>query len=138
VPSERLSPSAAASGRKTRLRVVVIEDNEDAAVTLQDVLELEGHEVAIAHDGRRGIETVLEWQPDVVLCDVGLPDIDGLEVGARLRAAGFRARLVAVTGYASPADIERSRRAGFDEHVAKPVDPGQLDQLLGIATDPAV
>jgi CheY-like chemotaxis protein len=115
--------------------VVVIDDNEDATATLRDVLELEGHHVVAALDGRSGIDAALTARADVVLCDVGLPDIDGFEVARRLRAAGLRSRLVALTGYARPDDAQRALLAGFDDHLAKPADPDALMALL--ASTPA-
>jgi PAS domain S-box-containing protein len=110
--------------------ILVIEDNEDAALTMRDLLELEGHRVTVARDGPQGLEAAAREQPDVVLCDVGLPTIDGYVVAARLRAAHNPALLIALTGYASPEDAERARQAGFDHHLAKPVDPGELASLM--------
>jgi CheY-like chemotaxis protein len=91
--------------------VLVIEDSEDAAYTLRDILQLEGHRVTIARDGQSGIAAALAQATDVVLCDIGLPGIDGYEVARRLRADGSRARLIALTGYATPTDVERAREA---------------------------
>jgi CheY-like chemotaxis protein/two-component sensor histidine kinase len=116
------------------LRICIIDDNEDAAHTLQDVLELDGHDVHIAMDGQRGLDLALAVQPDVVLCDVGLPVLDGLEVARRLRAAGSTAMLVALTGYASTEDVQFARDAGFDHHLAKPTDLARLDAVLAEAT----
>ncbi len=111
------------------LRICVIDDNEDAADSLHDVLELEGHDVHVAMDGQLGIDLVLTVHPDVVLCDVGLPGLDGFEVARRLRAAGSTAMLVALTGYASFEDVQRALGAGFDHHLAKPTD---LDRLYAV------
>lgn len=116
-----------------RLRICIIDDSEDAAETLHDLLELEGHDVHVAMDGDRGIELVLLVHPDVVLCDVGLPDLDGCEVARRLRAAGVTAMLVALTGYASSEDVQRARDAGFDHHLAKPANLEQVDAVLAQA-----
>jgi PAS domain S-box-containing protein len=129
VPPRRANGAAATAAR----RVLIIEDNEDAGSTLRDLLELDGHEVMVAHDGRAGVEAALATRPDVVLCDVGLPDLDGFEVARRLRAAGSRARLVALSGYAAPDDVARARGAGFDEHLAKPPDLDRLAHLLASA-----
>jgi len=123
-------PAPSAAPPRVRRRVVLIEDNPDSALTLRDLLELEGHAVVVAPDGARGIEAALSAAPDVVLCDVGLPDLDGYEVARRLRAGGSRSRLVALTGYASPEDVERARAAGFDDHLAKPPDLGRLASIL--------
>ncbi len=109
-------------------RVLVIEDNPDAAESLKTVLELRGHIVAVAHTGPEGIEKARTMQPHVVLCDIGLPGMDGFEVGRALRAdpALSRTTLVALSGYALPEDVEKAREAGFDRHLAKPVDPSDL------------
>jgi CheY-like chemotaxis protein len=118
---------------------VVIDDNQDATATLRDVLELEVHHVVAAFDVRSGIDAALNARADVVLCVVGLPDIDGFEVARRLRAAGLRSRLVALTGYARPDDAQRALLAGFDDHLAEPADPDALMALLASAPvkDPA-
>jgi signal transduction histidine kinase len=109
-------------------RVLVIEDNVDGADTLRDVLELDRHEVRVAHDGLAGVAAAREFLPDVVLCDIGLPGIDGYEVARRIRSdpALRGASLVAVTGYALAEDRERARAAGFDAHLAKPLSPDAL------------
>lgn len=112
------------------VRVLVIEDNEDSAAGLREFLELHGHEVSVACDGPAGLEAVRTWAPDVVFCDVGLPGLDGYEVARRLRAEGSRARLIALTGYARAADIERAHQAGFDDHLAKPADLERLASSL--------
>jgi CheY-like chemotaxis protein len=112
--------------------VLIIENNVDAASTLADVLAIEGHDPRVAHDGRSGVALALELKPDVVLCDIGLPDIDGYEVARTLRSNGAlpRVRLVALSGYAQPEDRERARRAGFDAHLAKPPPLSELNDLL--------
>jgi len=114
--------------------VVLIEDNQDAAETVRELLEQEGHQVVVAHDGLHGLEAVLAADPDVVLCDLGLPSIDGYEIARRLRARGARARLVALTGYAAPDDVERAHQAGFDGHLAKPSDLETLLAMVGEST----
>jgi signal transduction histidine kinase/CheY-like chemotaxis protein len=122
-----LAPDAAASRtpevRKPPSRsIVIIEDNADAAATLADLLALDGHQVQVASDGRTGVELVRRVRPDLVFCDIGLPDLSGYEVARALRGdEALRAtRLVALSGYAQPEDRERSREAGFDAHLAKP------------------
>jgi signal transduction histidine kinase/CheY-like chemotaxis protein len=111
-------------------RILVIEDNEDGRAMMEALLELEGHEVRTAADGASGVATALEWQPDVVLIDIGLPDFDGREVARRLRAADLPAKLVAVSGYGQPEDERRSRQAGFDLHLTKPIPPDRLRSVL--------
>lgn len=115
--------------------VLLIEDNVDAAQTLADILELSGHRVRVAHDGTTGIETARELRPDVVLCDIGLPDVNGYEVARTLRAdPSLRStRLVAVSGYAHYADKQKALDAGFDAHLTKPPDLDRLKELLAEA-----
>jgi CheY-like chemotaxis protein len=111
---------------------VIIDDNEDVAQTLADVLEIAGHRVEIALTGRSGIELVRRVRPQFVICDLGLPDLDGFEVARILRQDGsLRAtRLIALSGYTQQEDQERAREAGFDSHVAKPPSPDELNALL--------
>jgi PAS domain S-box-containing protein len=112
--------------------ILVIEDNLDAGETLAEILELEGHRVRVARDGRSGLDLARELHPDVVLCDIGLPDIDGYEVARTLRRDdALRAtRLIALSGYAQPEDRQRARDAGFDAHIAKPPDVDKLMSVL--------
>ena len=115
-----------------RRRVLIIEDNLDAAETLRLVLEMGDHEVTVAYDGRAGIEKVRAFHPDLVLCDIGLPEMDGYAVARAIRAdpALASTELVAVTGYALPDDLRKVREAGFDRHLAKPVPLAQLEEVL--------
>jgi CheY-like chemotaxis protein len=112
--------------------VLIIEDNADAAETLADLLVLNGHHTRIAHDGTSGIALALELKPDFVLCDLGLPDLDGYAVARALRsnAALSRTRLVALSGYAQAEDRARARDAGFDAHLPKPPPLSELYDLL--------
>ncbi len=113
-------------------RVLVVEDNQDAAATMRDFLVLSGHEVALAYSGPQGVEAARRFHPEVVLCDLGLPEMDGFQVASTLRRdpATRGVRLIAVTGYGRDEDRRRSKEAGFDLHLTKPVDPGQLARLL--------
>ena len=115
--------------------VLVVEDNEDAADTLAEIVALGGHRVRIARDGRSGIALARELRPDVVLCDIGLPDVSGLDVARALRAdPALRAtRLVALSGYAQPEDRRRAAEAGFDAHLAKPAPLAEIQALLEAA-----
>ncbi|HYD40769.1 MAG TPA: CHASE3 domain-containing protein [Anaeromyxobacter sp.] len=129
-PLEAATPAHRPAQAEGAVRVLVIEDNEDSAESLRDILELQGHEVSVAHDGPEGLARARAAEPDVVLCDVGIPGLDGYEVARRLRAAGTRARLVALTGYAGAEDVARAHQAGFDAHLAKPPDLERLERLL--------
>jgi PAS domain S-box-containing protein len=113
------------------LVILVIEDNLDAGQSLADVLEIQGHRVHVARDGRSGLALARELRPDVVLCDIGLPDIDGYDVARELRGddAARTTRLVALSGYAQPEDRQRACDAGFDAHIAKPPD---IDELVSV------
>jgi signal transduction histidine kinase/CheY-like chemotaxis protein len=114
------------------MRVLVIEDGDDAREMLQAMLKLHGHEVRTAGTGLAGVAEAERYEPDVVLLDIGLPDIDGYEVARRLRgmASGSAMRLVALTGYGQSEDEAAAYAAGFDLHVTKPVDPEALANIL--------
>ena len=120
------------AGAAAPRRILIIEDNEDAAETLRVVLELHEHVVEIAYSGRDGIEKARAFHPDVVLCDIGLPEMDGYEVARAMRAdpALRRVALVAVSGYVQPEDVEMAREAGFDAHLAKPPSIDALERAL--------
>jgi PAS domain S-box-containing protein len=113
-------------------RVLVIEDNEDAAESLRQVLELGEHVVDVAYTGREGVEKARAFHPDVVLCDIGLPEMDGYQVARTMRAdpeLGGVA-LIAVSGYAQPEDVATATEAGFDAHLAKPPSIDTLERAL--------
>ncbi|AUX40352.1 histidine kinase [Sorangium cellulosum] len=124
-------PEAPAAPAAAARRVVVIEDNADLRESLRLLLELSGHHVNFAADGLTGVATVLAEKPDAVLVDIGLPGIDGYQVARALRAAlGDRVFLAALTGYGQPEDKRRSRAAGFDAHLTKPVEIDVVERLL--------
>jgi CheY-like chemotaxis protein len=111
-------------------RVLVVDDNRDAADTLVQLLELMGHEAHVARDGTSAVQTVDQQRPEIVLLDIGLPDMSGYEVATRIRAlAGTQPRLIALTGWGQDEDRRKSSAAGFDAHWTKPVDPAMLEQL---------
>jgi PAS domain S-box-containing protein len=123
-------PERVASGRGRR--VLVIDDNVDAAETLRDVLEMSGHSVAVAHHGPAALALARTFAPDAVLCDIGLPGMDGYAVARAFRADAERGGvlLVALTGYALPEDLRRAAEAGFDVHLAKPPPLEAIEALL--------
>jgi PAS domain S-box-containing protein len=122
----------AAPGPDRSRRILIVEDNDDARESLRLLLESLGHRVIEAGDGPRGLALALHHQPEVVLIDLGLPELDGYEVARALRASpiGKSAALIAVTGYGQADDRRRSKDAGFDAHLVKPVSQGVLSSLL--------
>jgi PAS domain S-box-containing protein len=115
-----------------KLRVLVVEDNKAAADMLRVLLELYGYDATVAYTGPAGVAAAKAWGPDVVLCDIGLPGLDGYGVVRELRKdpATAHARVIAVTGYGSDEDRRKSGEAGFDAHLVKPADPARLQELL--------
>jgi CheY-like chemotaxis protein len=113
-------------------RVLIIEDNQDAADSLRDMVDLFGHQADVAYHGLKGVEAARRFEPDIILCDVGLPGLDGYGVARALRAEPQFADtlLIAVSGYGQEEDRCRSRDAGFDLHLIKPVDADELERLL--------
>jgi PAS domain S-box-containing protein len=129
--SDEPVPVRRATGRR---RVLIIEDNDDARRMLRHLLDHAGHEVHEASEGDDGLSRALALAPDAVIVDIGLPGLDGYAIARRLREAGPPGLLlVAVTGYGQDGDRRRSREAGFDVHLTKPVDPVVLDTLLARA-----
>jgi CheY-like chemotaxis protein len=129
--SRRLSDTAPA-GSRTRRRVLGVDDNVDAARTLQVLLQELGHDVDVAHDGQAALAAVREQRPELVLLDLSMPGMDGLEVARRLRQQpGLNGmRVAALTGFGQEADRRRSREAGIDEHLVKPLSPDDLRRVL--------
>lgn len=124
--SARPARGSAATGR----RILVVDDNHDAADGLAMMLELEGHEVFVAYNGMCALARLHSCRPDVVFCDLGLPELSGFDFARAVRREHGRGiRLVAVSGYASPDDRRRSREAGFDAHLAKPAPPDEIERL---------
>jgi CheY-like chemotaxis protein len=112
------------------LKVLVVDDNQDAADSLALLLTLEGHAATAIYEPHEALALTASSAPDVILLDIGLPGMDGYEVARRLRAQGVPSRLVALSGYGQQEDIDRAMAAGFDEHMAKPVDWAKLEQML--------
>jgi len=137
-------PAAAQAPRRRQaaegqvsLRVLVADDNRDAADSLQRVLALFGHEVRVAYDGSSALELGQKFRPRVAVLDIGMPGTDGYEVARTFRRKlGSEVKLVALTGWGQEADRRRALEAGFDHHLTKPVDPGTLNDLLLMVLDP--
>ncbi|MGC3998208.1 MAG: ATP-binding protein [Anaeromyxobacter sp.] len=132
----RPARSGAVAGAR---RILVVEDNADAAQTLRDLLALSGHAVEVARDGRAAMEAVAAFRPDLVLCNLGLPGMTGHELARALRAGpgGASLQLVALTGYGAEEDRRRARASGFDALLVKPVAPDALEELLLSGPRPA-
>lgn len=120
----------ASSRQPGQRRVLIVDDNHDAADSLAELVNLFGHNVEVAYDGPSALRQARTRAPDVVLCDIGLPGMDGYEVARRLRAQQRSVQLVAVSGYAQAADLAQARAAGFDHHIAKPPQPDEIRRLL--------
>jgi CheY-like chemotaxis protein len=135
-PAPADSPASPAAAR--RRRVLVVDDNVDSATSLAMIVELQGHETRLAHDGPSALEAAAAFRPDVALLDIGLPGLDGYQVAHHLRQSdcggAARMTLVALTGYGQHNDRLRTREAGFDHHMVKPVD---IDALLHLLDRPA-
>jgi CheY-like chemotaxis protein len=113
-------------------RILVVEDDEDNALLMEEVLREAGFEVEVAHDGTSALAAAERMRPDVGLLDLGLPDMDGFELATRLRsmADGKSLRLIALSGYGSDEDVKRALLAGFDLHMTKPILPAALANTL--------
>jgi PAS domain S-box-containing protein len=135
-----LAAAQSAPVKPTARRILIVDDNEDAADSLGMVLGLDGHQVICAYTGAQALEQAQAFKPDIVLLDIGLPGVDGYEVARRIRALPDlqTVRLVAITGYGQDADKARARAAGFAEHLVKPVEFAALQCILAIpALNPA-
>ncbi len=131
IAAVQASPAPARSSRARR--VLVVDDNQDAADSMAGLLELSGHQVAVAYDGLTSVEAACADEYDLVLLDIGLPGLDGYEVARRIRQrteTTRRTRIVALTGWGQSEDRRRSRESGFDDHLVKPIDPQALLGLL--------
>lgn len=131
-PAVREIESKPASPAPARVQVLLIEDNRDAAAALKTLLRLMGYDVTVAHSGPEGLDLARRMEPQVVLCDIGLPGMDGYAVAAALRQIPRLSgvALIAITGYGREEDRARTRDAGFDDHVTKPPDADALVQKI--------
>ena len=131
-----LTPPADQAKPRTRLdgrTILVVEDNADTRHVLKFMLEIEGAQVEAVESGHDAVLRADALRPHIVLCDIGLPDMDGLEVARRMRASSWATstRLIALTGYGQPEDIRHALEAGFDAHLTKPINLDQLLSLIG-------
>jgi PAS domain S-box-containing protein len=128
-PGEGAGAGAAATARR---RILVVDDNRDAAVSLAMMLRVMGNETQTAHDGLEALDVAAAFRPDVILLDIGMPRLNGRDAARRIRRAawGKHVVLAAVTGWGQEEDRRQSREAGFDLHLVKPVDPAALEKLL--------
>lgn len=115
------------------LRVLIVDDNVDTAGSLAVLLQMWGHEVRVTHDGLSAVELALEFRPDAVVLDIGLPLIDGFEVAMRLRALPDfdRTLIVGSSGYSRESDRRRATEVGINLYFVKPFDPCRLESILG-------
>jgi two-component system, chemotaxis family, CheB/CheR fusion protein len=131
IPDVRVTQTGA-SLQNVEQRILVVDDNTDSAESSASLLRLDGHEVQVAHDGITALQGVQDFRPDVVLLDIGLPDMDGYEVARQIRAMPDSGKilLIAHSGYGEAEHREKSRQAGFDHHLVKPADLSQLTELI--------
>jgi CheY-like chemotaxis protein len=130
-PANGVHPPATAPAKAAGQRVLLVDDNRDTTRLLSQLLERRGFQVCVAYDGREGLQAAQDFQPDALILDIGLPEIDGYELVRRFRAEGFADKLiVALSGYAQEGDRTCAREAGFDHHFAKPVDLDALCALI--------
>jgi len=117
---------------KPRLKILVVDDNPDAALSMAMMLSMMGHDTRTAHDGEAAVTTAEEFRPQVVLLDIGLPKLNGYEVAQRIRGQEWGATmfLVAITGWGQDEDRRRSEDVGMNLHMVKPVEPDALDRVL--------
>jgi PAS domain S-box-containing protein len=130
------SEPAPSERRQGPMRILVVEDNEDAAESFRLLLEISGHEVRLAYDGKEGARVAEEFRPDIAFLDIGLPEIDGFELARRIRQNPVLKRtvLVALSGYGREEDKDEARAAGFDEHMTKPVEYKKIAAFLTVVS----
>jgi CheY-like chemotaxis protein len=132
VPSPAMIPAVRVVLPTRSLRVLVVDDNHDAAKSIAILLRTLGHDARVAHDGASAIQAALEFVPHVMLLDIGLPVIDGFQVAKRIRQEALLKNvvLVALTGYGQESDRQRTREAGFNHHLVKPADFANVQSIL--------
>ncbi|MET0656820.1 MAG: response regulator [Steroidobacteraceae bacterium] len=127
-------PIAASIPAQQKRRVLIVDDNHDAADSLALLLQMSGHDTCVAYSAEDGLRSTAELQPDIVLLDIGLPRMDGYEVARQLRGTGYKSLLIALSGYGQEEDRAQSSAAGFDAHLVKPVDADELMRALANAS----
>ena len=130
VPHTYVQRSESAPPPAAGLRVLVVDDNVDAASTLAELVTAWGHQAAVAYEAESALDLAGRFEPEVVVLDIGLPGMDGYELARRLRAGGSKASMIALTGYGEKADRERAKTAGFELHIVKPVDASVLKTAI--------
>lgn len=130
--SSSSSSNGASDPSENRLRMLIVDDNRDAADSLGMLMQVMGNDTRVAYDGREALAVAAQFHPEIVLLDIGLPTLSGYEVARELRRrpGGGSMLLIATTGWGQPSDKEQSREAGFDHHLVKPVDPATLMKVL--------
>ncbi len=139
-PSERSAPHnlVMQPDNIPRRRILIADDDVDTALTLAELLDMDGFATRVAHDGISALEECATFNPDIVLLDIGMPELNGYEVAERIRArAGTSVRIIAISGWGSSHDRAKGKAAGFDVHLLKPVNPNQLMDLLNDTQLPA-
>ena len=127
--TRRGQPAARAPVVTEPPRILVVDDNEDAGELLGEIARMRGHHVTVVQHPARALEVVADFDPEIAVLDIGLPDMDGYQLAARVRALVPKCRLVALTGYGQHSDRARTREAGFMDHLVKPV---RVEQLLAV------
>ena len=134
IDGPRIKPAdrAATNGAQARRKILVVDDNADAAESLAALLSISGHETRMAHDGPEALQQAERFHPDIVFLDIGMPTLDGHETAKQIRKQpwGRDIVLVALTGWGQHEDRRRSKDAGFDHHLVKPADPMVVEKLL--------
>jgi two-component system CheB/CheR fusion protein len=136
-PEQSEPPPEAEPAKRRTLRILVVEDELAVAEMLVMLLELWGHTVQVVHNGPAALASAPTFRPEVVLCDIGLPEMSGYELARQLRQQEGLSKsvLIAITGYGQEEDQRRAQEAGFDHHMIKPVDPAALEKLLTSLVD---
>lgn len=111
-------------------RILIVDDNITAAESLGKLLELRGHTIARAYTGTDALDTAREYDPDIIILDIGLPDMDGYEVAQHLRKEEFKSALIALTGYGLDEDKVRAKESGFDYHLTKPIGLAEIEEVF--------